>query len=527
MIDFILRQAMERQSRATRAAAILAVIAAASAVSLLAVSGWFLTGAALAGAGGVGAVKVFNYLLPSAAIRTLAISRTLSRYGERLFSHRAALFALSDIRPVLFEKLVSADPKAILTRPAGEVAAQLGSDVDALEDAAIRKVTTPSALAAGGVALAAAALSGWASALALVIGFVAMFLAARVMARKLVPQWVQMRALAMADLKTAYADYAPCAADIHAYGLAPMVASALSGQAQALDKARAGEVRAEALIMGVQTTLAACVVGAVLALSANGPAFAALSTLAAAGGAEIWANLARNIMQAERVRNAIDRLSQLAYATARPMGEPWMSTPSLHISTLKQDCHIRPGQRVRIDGPTGSGKSRLLGTLIGLRNDAPESLRIEGEDVQDIGLNRLRSLFAYAPQDALLMAGTVADNLRLARTGVDEAAMWQALETACAASFVRQLPNGLDTWLGSDGARLSGGQRKRLALARALLAERPWLVLDEPSEGLDAATEAELGKRLMAYLDATDCGLILVSHRRGLHHLTGLSITLS
>jgi ATP-binding cassette subfamily C protein CydC len=91
--------------------------------------------------------------------------------------------------------------------------------------------------------------------------------------------------------------------------------------------------------------------------------------------------------------------------------------------------------------------------------------------------------------------------------------MAEALSLACVDDAVAALPGGLDCWLGDDGARLSGGQRKRLSLARALLAGRPWLLLDEPSEGLDAPTEARLAANLDTWLERTGTGLILVSHR--------------
>jgi ATP-binding cassette subfamily C protein CydC len=153
-------------------------------------------------------------------------------------------------------------------------------------------------------------------------------------------------------------------------------------------------------------------------------------------------------------------------------------------------------------------------------------LAVDGQDVRALGLAGLRPLFAYAPQDAGMIAGTVADNLRLARPGITEPEMWAALETACLAETVRSLPQGLGEWLGDNGARLSGGQRKRLALARALLAAKPWLVLDEPSEGLDPETELALCQRLSAWLDKTGTGLVLVSHRSGLHLLARQVVTL-
>ena len=112
-----------------------------------------------------------------------------------------------------------------------------------------------------------------------------------------------------------------------------------------------------------------------------------------------------------------------------------------------------------------------------------------------------------------MIAGTVADNLALARPGVNRAAMENALFLAGLDDVVAMLPGGLECWLGDDGARLSGGQRKRLSLARALLADRPFLLLDEPSEGLDLDTEAMLAARLRGWLDETGVGLIIVSHR--------------
>jgi ATP-binding cassette subfamily C protein CydC len=529
MIGRVLADAARRQRRATHLALILAVMAAMAGVALLAVSGWFLTGAAIAGAAGVLAARDFNYLLPSAAIRAFAIIRTLGRYGERLFGHKAALFALAEVRPALFARLAGAEPDAALSRSGGEVAAQLGSDVDALEDAVVRRVTLPGAIAAGLAGLAAAFLAGPAAALALAAGLAFMRLVSWLAVSRLIAPPTQCRGEALTRVKAAYAEYAACSAEIAVYGLAPRIMEALAPDIEELEASRQAVVRGEAIVQGAQLVLAGLTVAAVLALSRGGAPAAALAALAAAGAAEAWAGLTRSDMQQVRVRDARRRLESIVSLPARRVSradEGKLAAQTIAFAIGGNECRIAPGDRLLIAGPSGAGKSRLLGTLAGLRADAPELVRVGDEDVRALGLETLRRLFACAPQDAALIAGTVADNLRLAGRGVTHERMWEALETACLADTVRALPGGLDQWLGGDGARLSGGQRKRLSLARSLLAGRPWLLLDEPSEGLDAATELQLRDNLGGWLDRSATGLVLVSHREAMQPLASRVLSL-
>ncbi|KHK91133.1 amino acid ABC transporter ATP-binding/permease protein [Novosphingobium malaysiense] len=529
MIDQLLREASGRQRRATGVAILLAVLAAISGVGLLAVSGWFLTGAAMAGAAGVAAVRGFNYLTPSAAIRAFAVVRTLGRYGERLFSHRAAFFALADVRPALFARLAAARPESVFSRPPGEVATQLGSDVDALEDAVVRRVTWPGALAGGVTALVACLFAGPWSAAALAIGLTAMRLVSRTLAPRLIAVPVRRRADALTRLKSAYAEYAACAVEITAYGLVPQIVEAMAPDVEELEASRLAVVNAEALTQGLQLVLAALTVACVLALAKGGAALAAAAALAGAAGAEAWSGLTRTDLQRPRVDDAMARLEGMASLPARAPHQAdtdRLATQSLTLAGEGISCVLEPGGRVLIAGASGAGKSRILGTILGLRADAPQRVLVGDIEVRDLGLETLRRLFGSAPQDAALLAGTVADNLRLARQGVTEAQMWEALEVACLADTVRNLPHGLDQWLGADGARLSGGQRKRLSLARALLSGRPWLVLDEPTEGLDSVTERRVAENLEAWLERTGTGLILVSHREGLHALAGYVFSL-
>ncbi|MFF4861686.1 thiol reductant ABC exporter subunit CydD [Streptomyces sp. NPDC001231] len=153
---------------------------------------------------------------------------------------------------------------------------------------------------------------------------------------------------------------------------------------------------------------------------------------------------------------------------------------------------VRPGETVALVGPSGAGKSTLLNVLLGFVKPSAGRVRVAETDLAEFDLEQWRSRIAWVPQRPHLYAGTIAENVRLARPDADDAAVRGALADAGALEFVDALPEGLDTRLGEDGVGLSAGQRQRLALARAFLADRPVLLLDEPTAALDGATEAEV-----------------------------------
>jgi ATP-binding cassette subfamily C protein CydCD len=153
---------------------------------------------------------------------------------------------------------------------------------------------------------------------------------------------------------------------------------------------------------------------------------------------------------------------------------------------------VEPGETVALVGPSGAGKSTLLNVLLGFVRPTAGRVRVGGVNLADLDLERWRSRIAWVPQRPHLCAGTIAENVRLARPGADDVAVRAALADAGALQFVEALPDGIETALGEDGAGLSAGQRQRLALARAFLADRPVLLLDEPTAALDGATEAEV-----------------------------------
>ncbi|MFG3152568.1 thiol reductant ABC exporter subunit CydD [Streptomyces sp. NPDC048219] len=178
------------------------------------------------------------------------------------------------------------------------------------------------------------------------------------------------------------------------------------------------------------------------------------------------------------------------------------------------DLVVEPGETVALVGPSGAGKSTLLHALLGFVRPSHGRIRIGGADLTGLDPARWHARVAWVPQRPHLFAGTVADNVRLARPEADDAAVRRALRDAGALEFVDALPEGTGTVLGEDGAGLSAGQRQRLALARAFLADRPVLLLDEPTAALDGATEAEVVAAVRRL--AAGRTVLLVVHRPAL-----------
>ena len=212
-----------------RRAVVAGVIAALAAAALLGISGWFLTGAGLAGVAGGAAVLAFNYLVPSAFIRLLAVARTAARYFERLLAHQAALLTLAGVRVGLMAQLAAADPRAIRALSGADAAARLTADVDALEDRIIRAPARPAALAATLLALLLVGLaSPWALAPVLLI-LLALPRLVSALARRFVDAPADRAQAHLGQLKAQMGEMLAAGPEIAIYGLAGEAADRLLG----------------------------------------------------------------------------------------------------------------------------------------------------------------------------------------------------------------------------------------------------------------------------------------------------------
>jgi thiol reductant ABC exporter CydD subunit len=232
---------------------------------------------------------------------------------------------------------------------------------------------------------------------------------------------------------------------------------------------------------------------------------------------------------ATQILDALAAAPQERGGVPAPAGAP-ISVEGLRVTRRETvldglSLTVRPGEVVAISGPSGCGKSTLLHVLLGLERPSAGRVRVGGTDLGELDLAAWHAGLAWVPQRPHLFAGTIADNVRIGRAGASDAAVWRALADARLADTVARLPDGLGTPLGERGAGLSAGERQRVALARAFVRDAPLLLLDEPTAGLDGATEAEVIAAVRRLIRGRT--VILVAHRPALLALADRVVALA
>lgn len=479
---------------------LLALLTALAGMALLGLSGWFITASAIAGLSGA----VLNVFLPSASIRLLAIGRTAGRYGERLTTHEATLGILAAVRERLFLGWSTPASARFLRFHPARLLHRLTADIDALESVYLR-ILVP-AFAAIGATLAAGvvlgALSLWLG-IAAGLWLIATGLVTLLVASRLAERHARRRAYGIEAIRSRAIDLVSGQTEL-------MMSGRL--QAQRAASARADRFAAEAdtalnrldagmtVVFGAASAiLVSATLLAVAALSEAGsigaPA-AVLGLLVALTATEQFGplrrgalELGRTLLSAHRVGPRLDARRSEACIHEPAQGHAVeLSNVTVHhdgssaAALLAVDLSVDKGEIVAVVGPSGAGKSSLLSLLAG-------ELEIAGGELSHIRATVLT-------QRTELFEGTIRANLLLAKPSADEQSLREVLAVAGLAREVEALERGLDTRLGEGGSGLSGGQSRRLALARFFLSDAPLWLLDEPTEGLDGATARDVIARI-------------------------------
>jgi thiol reductant ABC exporter CydC subunit len=511
----------------------LAAGAVLASVGLLATSGYLISRAAQR-------PEILALGVAIVGVRFFGIGRALLRYGERLASHDLAFRTLTELRRRFFERLVPLVPGAVDDLRRSDLLSRFVSDVDRLQDLYLRGLGPPLvALLAGLGSVAIAALilpaAGLALALMLALGGLLAPALTRWAARSAGRRQAGARAALGADL----VEIARGSAEIAVAGrerdwiergersgarLASLQRRDALGGGLAVGLGTALTAGAAVLMVAVATPAVhsgalAGVLLAALALLAFG-AFEAVAPLGAAA-----ASIDACASAALRIESVLEREPEAPDPAApRPLpsggdlelrgvcfrygeGEPW----ALDGATLR----LRPGQAVALLGPSGCGKSTLAELAVRFRDPQRGNVLLGGVDLRELAGEAVREAVRLSPQDAYLFTTTLRDNVAIGRVGASDSGIVAALEAVGLGPWLAELPDGLATEVGEAGAKVSGGQRQRLAAARLFLAETSsqtsFLIFDEPTTHLDPAGAADLQRRIAKLADDGP-GVLVITH---------------
>ncbi|WP_341667832.1 thiol reductant ABC exporter subunit CydC [Alcaligenes sp. SDU_A2] len=516
---------------------LLACSTVAAGVGLLGVAGWFLSSAFLATLG-----IVFNLFGPSALIRGLSFWRIASRYLERIVGHALTLDLQVRIRTRVFARLARFSQGRLAQFRDGELAASLTADV-ALLDLVLLLLVAPVVTAVLAGLVFSLVLGAWLSWWAWPV------LACILLAACLVPYWSARRAAQAArqvhvlenHLRALTHQAVRAYVDIQVFAAKAAVQEQVAALSRDLAQARlhssawavAGQF-IQQVLMGI--ALLVCLLAGAQQVdlhAMSGPVWVGL-ILALLGLFEIMAPMMRGAARLGEVEAASRRLLTVMDGTGPEENDAGHPLPSEKAAVLRvqqltfsygdqrvlQDLNlqVQSGERVALFGPSGSGKSTLLGVLMRLLPVPASAYLIDGEPAGHWARADWYRHCALLAQDSPLFLGSVRDNLLLAEPNATEQRLWQVLRDAQLEKTVRDLPQGLDTWLGEGGQQLSLGQQRRLCLARVLLSPAQIWFLDEPTASLDGPTSQALMRDIL--LAAGGRTVIMATHDTRLLTLT-------
>jgi ATP-binding cassette subfamily C protein CydC len=498
---------------------LISLASAVAAVALFMMSGATVASASVAGG-----------LLSYGVLRGLGVGRVVLRYFERLVTHEATFRALAALRVWFFRALAAGTAGGLGFRRSGDVLSRIVNDVEALDGLYLR-ILVPLGIGAVMVPAIVVLIGMQSWGLAALVG--ALFILSA-----LVLPWAAAQGTiaaggrltrAMSGLRIACLDALTGLREVRAFGAEGRMLAMIQARQGSLLSAQDSMNRRSAWAGAGAFLCGQAAILLVLLSAGNNPMVSVVSAFVVIAAFETVAGLPRAGALAGHAATAAVRVLEVAAAappathhapvTIEPHGPArlsfegvrfaWQPDRPVVFSGLTLD--IPAGSRVAILGPSGSGKSTLA--ALALKVALPQSGRVllGGVDMARLTDAQVRSRIGWLGQATHLFDDTIRGNLLLARPDADDTALWQGLDAARIGDVVRALPDQMDTWVGEAGGKFSGGQGRRLALARALLSPAPVLILDEPCAGLDGETEREF----FSVLNDTAEGrtIILIAHR--------------
>jgi ATP-binding cassette subfamily B protein len=445
---------------------------------------------------------------------------------------------VTDLRKAVFDHILGLDPAFFEAERTGEVISRLTNDTSLLQQVIGFGISmfVRNALMMVGAAVMLFVTS-WKLAAFVLLGVPATLIPILVLGRR-VRRLSRASQDRVADV-SAYVDEA-----IHeirtaqAYAHEDADRAAFGRHAEAAYDVALTRIRQKAFLIGSVILIAFSAVGIILWVGGHDvlagrmsagelSAFVFYAVVVATGAgtvSEVWGELQRAAGATERLMELLATRPQIV-APPAPVAPPQRASRTLEFDAVGFNYPARPGiaalksftlrvasgERVALVGPSGAGKSTVFSLLLRFYDPQLGTVRVDGVDARDMDPRELRRLIAVVPQEPVIFAASVLDNVRYGRAGASREEVLAACEKANALEFIERLPQGLDTPLGERGVTLSGGQRQRLAIARALLADRPILLLDEATSSLDAASE----RLVQQALEALEAGrtTLVIAHR--------------
>ncbi len=506
-----------------------------ASIGLLALSGWFLSATAVAGLS-IAAAQNFNIFTPSAGIRGFAVLRTAGRYVERLLSHEATLRLLSSLRVWFYRRIEPQAPAGLYRHRSGDLLNRIVTDIDTLDGLFIR-VVSPSLVALFTACLVSIFL--WWLAPVLTLVFLLFYLIAGALMPLLSHLLGQQIGAAiqrqLATLRTNLLEDLNGMADLTIYGAWQRHDQARREENEVLLKLQekmarihgfnnamltvlAGMTALTALYVAIPLAQSGAFDGALLALIAFGilAAFEAILPLPAA-----YQMLGRISAAAQRIHTIAEAPVAVTFPQqpANQIADSRIRFDNLdfHYPGSAQEAAVRGINldihhqlHLAIVGPSGCGKTTLAHLLTRFWDPDQGTITIGGELLQNFSEAQLRRMVTLVSQKSHIFNATLRENLLIASPKATDEQLWATLKKAQLADFVTGLPHQLDTRAGEGGARLSGGEARRLVLARVLLKDAPIWVLDEPTEGLDNRTRQLFNQTLFANLQGKTA--IFITH---------------